>query len=274
MVLMYTLQLDWVTVPAGEFLMGSNKYQNKAHDNELPQHRLYLPTYRISRTPVTVDQFAAFVKVAGYITFAEKNGWAHKWSGSGWEAVHGANWRKPQGLNSNLKERGQHPVTCVSWYDAQAYCSWLSREIRQDIRLPTEAEWEKAARGQDGHIYPWGNEEPSESHCNFHMIVGNTSPIDQYPLGSSPYGCLDMVGNVWEWTQTLYGQADCKPEFTYPYNADDGRENTNAPGTICRVLRGGSFFDSPDNVRCAVRHGDLPFYCPDDAGFRLVISHL
>jgi formylglycine-generating enzyme required for sulfatase activity len=141
-------------------------------------------------------------------------------------------------------------VVKVSWHDAVAFCDWLSRETKRPFRLPTEAEWEKAARGTDGRIYPWGDDPPDENLCNFNNNVGDATPIGRYsPQGDSPYRCADMAGNVWEWCHSLF----IRP---YPYQAGDGREVQEKAGI--RVLRGGSFAGSQGNVRCACRHAPIP----------------
>ena len=255
------IEVDWVTIPAGEFLIGSDKSRDKnAFDNELPQHRLHLPAYRITRTPVTVAQFEAFVKATGYKTTAEKEGSAYAWTGSKWEDIKGANWRNPRGPDSNVNEKAQHPVTSVSWHDARAYCAWLSQELGQKIRLPTEAEWEKAARGTDGRIYPWGNDAPDQKCCNFEMNVGDTTPVGKYASGASPYGCLDMAGNVWEWTSSGF--------TPYPYEGGDGREDLDSGAR--RVLRGGSFVSLRRHVRCAVRFNFVPVNRLYNGGFRVL----
>jgi formylglycine-generating enzyme required for sulfatase activity len=234
---------DWVAIPGGPFLMGSDPARDpKTQDNEKPQHRVEVAAFRIARTPVTVAQFAAFVEATGYLTAAEK------------EKPNEATWQRPKGPGSSVKDRQNHPVTSVSWHDALAFCRWA------DVRLPSEAEWEKAARGIDGRSYPWGNSAPDEKCCNFNNKLGDTTAVGAYPGGASPFGVLDMAGNVWEWTSTLF-----KP---YPYKAGDGRENLG--GAENRVLRGGAFYNNESGVRCAFRDGDNPFNRDGNVGFRVV----
>jgi formylglycine-generating enzyme required for sulfatase activity len=239
----YPWEPEMVLIPAGEFLMGSDPRKDKdASGDEQPQHTLYLPDYYIARTPVTNAQYAAFVQATGY-----EQPW--HWEGE----------KPPQG-------REDHPVVYVYWHDAVAYCNWLSEVTGRDYRLPSEAEWEKAARGTDGRIYPWGSKPPGEGRCNSGNKVGESTPVGRYsPQGDSPYGCADMAGNVWEWTRSLYGG--------YPYDPGDGREDLEAGQDVLRVLRGGSFLSVAWDVRCAFR-GWGP---PDDrrggdGGFRVVAS--
>ena len=138
------------------------------------------------------------------------------------------------------------------------------------MRLPSEAEWEKAARRTDGRICPWGDREPNNGVCNFNMTVRDTTPVGRYPDGKSPFGLLDVAGNVWEWTSSLWGTDVNKPEFGYPYDAKDGRENQSAPDTVLRTLRGGSFRNGAQGMRCAYRVRNDPDNRLDDIGFRVV----
>lgn len=222
-----------VYVPPGPFLMGSNPSKDKmAFEDESPQHEIILAGYFIGRYPVTVAQFRSFVTASGYRS-------------------------KDQ---SSLKGEDTNPVVNVTWDDALAYCRWLSEHSGLRVTLPGEAEWEKAARGTDGWIYPWGNEF-DKSKCNSSAGgKGGTTPVGSYsPQGDSPYGAADMAGNVWEWTRSQF-----KP---YPYAAGDGRENLEAKGT--RVLRGGAFNYDEGDVRCASRIRFNPNARNDLIGFRL-----
>ncbi len=261
------IPFDWVEIPAGEFLMGSDPQKDKqAHGDEQPQHRLTLPTFWITRVPVTVAQFNAFVEATRHTTQAEEAGFGLVWSGSKWEQVKGVSWRAPHGPDSNVEHKQNHPITQVSWRDAQAFCRWAG------VQLPSEAEWEKAARGVDGRIYPWGDSPPDKDRCNFGRNVGDTTPAGQYPAGASPYGLLDMSGNVWEWTRSL--SRDGQKTFAYPYDASDGREKPDTGPDVSRVLRGGSWSDSAGGVRCAWRLHNDPGNWGYSLGFRLVAPGL
>lgn len=153
------------------------------------------------------------------------------------------------------------PVIGVSWYEAMAYCNWLSEIEGKKYRLPTEAEWEKAARGADGRLYPWGNEF-DVTLCNTQASnVGQTVSVSEYsPGGESPYGCDDMAGNVSEWTLSEY-----KP---YPYDENDGRNE--GAGEELRVIRGGSWFKPKLRARVTTRGMNDPFFADTDVGFRFV----
>ncbi|MFN8492368.1 MAG: SUMF1/EgtB/PvdO family nonheme iron enzyme [Caldilineaceae bacterium] len=255
-----TLEFDWVIIPEGKFLRGSDKGKDaSASDTELPQQRLVLPEYRIARAPVTVAQFEKFVKATHYKTTAEQQGAAMVCIAFKWEAIRGAYWLHPRGPKSEVRQKSNHPVTCISWFDAVEFCKWAK------VRLPSESEWEKAARGPDGLIFPWGNAAPNGVYCNFNLNAGDTTPIDAHAQGASPYGCLDMAGNVWEWTNTRWVEhyAD------YTERVDKALDPSDP-----RVLRGGSFTSDVADVRCARRNWDYPDLKNFDVGFRVALSPL
>ncbi len=230
--------------------MRSDKARDpQAFDRGLPEHQVELAGYWIGRYPVTVAQFRSFLEAAGY-----------RGRGSGGRQ------EMPQG-------KDDHPVVRVTWFDARAYCEWLSQRSGLPVRLPTEAEWEKAARGTDGRFYPWGDEAPDEKRCNFGNNVGRTTPVGQYsPYGDSPYGCADMAGNVWEWTLSPWGKGWAEPEFKYPYHPNDGRDDIGAGRDVRRVLRGGAFDYNQYYVRCAYRDGLNPYRRNLNLGFRIVVA--
>jgi formylglycine-generating enzyme required for sulfatase activity len=157
-----------------------------------------------------------------------------------------------------------------------AYCTWLSKMTGKAITLPSEAQWEKAAHGrEDQREFPWG-EEWKEGYCNTDELgLNDTTPVGIFPEGASPYGCLDMAGNVWEWTISLYGpytKAEIKLQFGYPYEPEDGRENMQTGDDMSRVVRGGSFSRNRDDARCVVRHVPQPANLWSRSGLRVVVS--
>jgi formylglycine-generating enzyme required for sulfatase activity len=216
---------EMLYIPGGTFTMGDT--HGEGDSDEKPTHQVTVADFWLDRTEVTNAQFARFVKTGGYRPQGE--------------------WQKYAG------GKDQHPVVDVTWHDAVAYCRWA------DKRLPTEAEWEYAARGTDGRKYPWGNTW-EDSRARFSGNRGNqtTAPVGSYPTGASPLGVLDMAGNVWEWTSSLY-----KP---YPYSATDGREDLNASGS--RVYRGGSWGNVPGALRAADRGWNDPANRSNNLGFR------
>ena len=222
--------MELCLVPAGEFVMGSP--EGTGDDDEHPQHRVYLDSYYIGRTPVTQQQYARFVKETRRNAPYVELDWAQPYNCWDW-----ARRTYPQG-------KAQHPVVLISRDDVLAFCHWAG------LRLPTEAEWEKAARGTQGCEYPWGNRW-EENRCNsYESGKGGTTPVGAYsPAGDSASGCADMAGNVSECTSSLYDP--------YPYQASDGREDPAARGA--RVVRGGSWYHSQASVRCANRE-------PEDLG--------
>ena len=210
-------------IEAGPFTLGSDpQVDSKADANELPQHRLALPTYRIAKFPVTVLEYARAVTTGAVRAPLPSNGIT-------WE---------------RQLEHPDHPVCGVLWQDALLYSHWLTSLTGEVWRLPTEAEWEKAARGLDGRIYPWGNGwDPHRANTSASSIGGAT-PVGKYPSGASPFGIYDACGNVLEWCSTIL-----EP---YPYQADATRENLIA-STNRRVLRGGAWGLSERYARVATR---------------------
>jgi len=257
------VEMEFVRVPAGEFLMGSDKEKDSdAYSDELPQHKVHLDEFWMGKYPVTVAQFTAFVRDSGHQTTAEKRGTGRGWTGGKWEEIKGANWQHPRGPKSDVKGKGMHPVRQVSWDDAQAFCEWASRQAETHIRLPTEAEWEKGARGADGRIYPWGNEQPNKNRCNFDKNAKDTTPVGRYsPAGDSPYGCVDMAGNVCEWVSDWY-------HGDY-YESSLDRNPTGPSFGEYRVLRGGGWANTERNVRSAFRVRHSPDYRDVHDGFRV-----
>lgn len=205
-------EIDWCVIVAGEFVMGCEESDHREEsDKESPQHCNYVSTFEIARYPITNLQYQMFINDGGYT-----DKWRDCWSQLGWEWRTQENLvcRDPYGGDFDLSNR---PLVGASWYEATAFCNWLTVELGRTIRLPTEMEWEKAARGVDGRIWPWGDEPPTGEHCNFRSEIGTTSPVGVYIKGASPYGVLDMAGNTWEWTGSLY-----RP---YPYVVSDGQRN-------------------------------------------------
>jgi formylglycine-generating enzyme required for sulfatase activity/tRNA A-37 threonylcarbamoyl transferase component Bud32 len=218
--------MEFVRVPAGEFTMGSDR------GDERPIHQVNLPEYLIGKYPVTNRQYQVFTRAGG---------------------------KMPQHWNDGMIPAGKedHPVAQVSWHDAHAFCDWLSKKGGISVRLPSEAEWEKAARGTDARSYPWGNQLPDEKRCNYKNNVKDTTQVGKYsPQGDSPYGCVDMAGNVYEWTVDWY--------LAYPGNHvvdfDFGEKN--------RVVRGGSRVSSYLDIRVDIRNRADPAQSYDTLGFR------
>jgi len=257
-------------IPAGGFVMGTKpgdvaglvkKYggDKEWFERETPQHTVYLPAYWMAKFPVTVAQFKAFVDDKKY---------------------------KPVS-DTSLLGLPTHPVVDVSWYDALEYCTWLTGRLQRMagkqksedeqesvfweelangtlvVTLPSEAEWEKAARSTDGREFPWDGEFTPD-RANVEMNIGRTSAVGCFPKGESPYGLLDISGNVWEWTRSIYN--------TYPYDPTDGRESLKAVKERSRVLRGGAFHFNHRLARCAFRHWRNPGSWRRSLGFRVVVG--
>jgi len=272
-----------IYIPSGTFTMGSNaNYSRRKGFCLTPQHKVTLESYWIDQTEVPVYAFRDFVKETGYVTEAEKNGnagWVWSYKINDWQKVEspdsGPNWKKPLGGKKTPTGIDEHPVTQISWYDAKAYCEWSGG------RLPTEAEWERAARGdKDTRMFPWGGDEVLSSHlnfgeksfkcrfCDYHLDDGYqyTAPVGTFPEGASPFGILDMAGNVYEWVQDSYDGTSCYPSrsVTNPEPPEGGSE---------RLMRGGSYADYDDlywKLRVDNRWSRLPNSSFADVGVRCV----
>lgn len=248
--------------------MGRDRqHDERTSSRESPQHEVSLPGYYLARWPVTVAQFTAFVRDSGH-----------------------------EPANSDcLKGIVDHPVAYVTWHDAMAYCRWRNQQFQELARarlatanslpesecrfwrgladgslgvgLPSEAEWEKAARGGDDRIYPWGKEP--DPHCANYgdTDLNATSAVGCFPRGASPRGCEELSGNVWEWTRSLFGSHPYPPEGP----SRQEREDLNAPD-VGRVLRGGAFLSGPGFVRCASCNVTVLDIRGDGIGFRVVVS--
>ena len=257
---------ETILIPAGPFLMGSA--DPAAPAAEQPQHSVELPDFRIGKYPVTVRQYAAFIKDKK--DQPAPQGWFN---------------REPPA------DRLDHPVTNVSWLDALAYCAWLSelKQTGRHYRLPSEAEWEKAARGRDGGRYPWEGKEWCEG-CVHSSEAGN-APTDTAPVGlpipgnpggmtparpngASPYGCQDMLGNVQEWTRSLWGTQPGQPQQSYQDQPGGGPsidDPADLPAQARLVHRGGSFKSVPADLRCTARGNATPESRIAWRGFRVVM---
>jgi len=237
-----------ILVPSGEFMMGGKAEDTLAacqefglscslywFTNEEPPHTVYLDTFWIDQTEVTNAMYAKCVQAGKCNPPSETKSYAR-------DTYYG----DPQFDN--------YPVTYVSWNDANTYCSWTGR------RLPTEAEWEKAARGEDARAYPWGNDPPNTGLLNYKHALPDTTAVGTFPKGVSPYGVLDMAGNVWEWVADWYSET---------YYAISPASNPPGPesGTE-RVLRGGAFGSQVFNVRSTFRLVSEPAETHPWFGFR------
>ena len=238
-----------VLVPAGSFQMGCDPAHNggyPCYSDALPLHTVTLDAYTIDKYEVTNAQCAGFLnamgnQVEGGVTWLDADD-------PDVRIHHNGAWQTDTGY-------ADHPVVEVTWYGARAYCQWAGK------RLPTEAEWEKAARGAaDTRAYPWGDGAPSCSLGNGNSCVGATTAVGSYPAGASPYGALDMAGNVWEWVNDWYSSS---------YYSSSPASNPPGPesGTY-KVLRGGSFYGIWHDVRVAYRRGGNPSGSSRSTGFR------
>ena len=238
-----------IYIPSGEFIMGSDNYSW-----EQPVQTINLDTYLIDKYPVTNAQFQKFVQETGYITDAEKSGGGEVKIARRWRTMEEATWKKPDGAES-IVGKEVHPVSQVSYNDALSYCQWAGKD------LPTEAQWEKAARGSAGSVYPWGDTDPDDTTANFYGFIEGTTAVTSYEKGQSYYGAFDMAGNVYQWCKDWYAGEGSERELENPTGPDTG---------TTRVLKGGAFTEGSDNLRSASREKAEPNVSRNIYGFRCV----
>lgn len=227
---------ETILIPTGPFCMGSDAADG-IPVHETPRHEVTLVAYRIGKYPVTNGQYEEFIRQTGILVAP----------GMGWDGQ-----KVPPELEN-------HPVAGVTWFEALAYCQWLSEKTGRKYSLPNEAQWEKACRGGETHLYPW-SDDFDPSRCNHGR--GDVAAVDAFPA-QNEYGCFDLVGNVRQWTCTLWGEKRVSPDpkFTYPWK-DDRRNYLNASRQIRRVVRGSIMKEDIKFLRCSARSGQAP----DDGG--------
>lgn len=256
------LDLQFVPIPAGDFMIGSSHSADpKATDDEMPQHELNVSDFYIMRYPVTNAQYHQFMQATGH--------------------RHPLFWVD----GKYPLEKADHPVVGVSFLDAAAFCRWARDLTGLAVRLPSEPEWEKAVRGPDGRLFPWGNRWENGRANTAESKIGGTSPVGQFsPAGDSVYGVAEAGGNVQQWTASIFG--------SYPYDPDDGREalvydlqspalfphfsetgatmvvSSMEAGSGKTVIRGGSYLEEQFKSRCAYRGWAAPMHRSEDTGFR------
>jgi formylglycine-generating enzyme required for sulfatase activity len=248
---------NMVLVKEGKFMRGSSEYAAYAHPEENPQREIYLDDYMICKYPVTNEEFKEFVDDGGYGK-ARK----HMWSEEGWRRREENEISEPFFWQGRRWNALNFPVVGISWFEAEAYANWLSERTGNQYRLPTEAEWEKAARGTDGFKYPWG-EHFDKTLCNsYESRLHRTSPVGIFSKGKSPYGCFDMAGNVWEW---------CSDWYNDNYYANSPDRNPKGPSDGAeRVIRGGGWDLGAWGCRSAFRYPHNPGTRYYHLGFRLL----
>ena len=278
---------SFVDLSGGSFVMGDESAWAYAADGERPRHEVHLSPFAIDCNAVSNARFAEFVDSTGYVTDAERFGWSFVFAGllpddfpatrgvvgaEWWRQVEGADWRRPAGPQSTVDDRSDHPVVHVSWFDAQAYCTWTG------TRLPTEAEWEYAARAGGSGPFPWGDELEPDGEHRMNVFQGrfptdntcadgyaDTAPVDAFPPNA--WGLHNATGNVWEW---------CSDWFATGYYGVSPRDDPEGPevGTQ-RVMRGGSYLCHRSycrRYRVSSRSGNGPDSSTGNLGFRVALT--
>jgi formylglycine-generating enzyme required for sulfatase activity len=246
---------NMVLVKGGKFIRGSGEDDADAYSNEKPQREIYLDDFWIGKYPVTNEEFKEFVDDGGYDR-------EEFWTREGWQWREENEISKPEYGHDQKWNAPNFPVVVISWHEAEAYANWLSEKTGHHYRLPTEAEWEKAARGTKGFKYPWGEHFDKNSCNSGELGLNRTSPVGIFPEGKSPYGCFDMAGNVWEWCSDRYGAE---------YYANSPDRNPKGPSDGAgRVARGGCWYDYARVCRSAIRDRRDPRLRDYALGFRIL----
>lgn len=250
------MRVDFVDIPGGPVILG----WDQGEPEERPQHRVVLDPYALARTPVTNVQYLSFMATGGYQEL-------RYWLADGWNWLAQKSITQPAFWGDPQFGGPDQPVVGVSWYEAVAYAAWLGEKSGQPTRLPSEAEWEHAARGASGRLWPWGDTFVPTYANVAQSQIGMPSAVGAFPAGATPEGILDLAGNVWEWTRSRWGRAWQTLEYGYPYNPSDGREDLS--GRYARVMRGGSWFDPWPESRGSKRARYLPGSRASNIGFRV-----
>ncbi|MCP5098576.1 MAG: SUMF1/EgtB/PvdO family nonheme iron enzyme [Chloroflexi bacterium] len=248
------LEPDLIPIADGAFLMGEGRDE------------IELKAFAIARYPVTNAQYRRFIVDGGY---TEK--WRHCWTVEGWQESVKRSWQEPRYWDDVQFNQANQPVAGVSWHEAVAYANWLREKTGRPYRLPTEAEWERAARGQDAREYPWGNEWQEGAANSEELGMERTSAVGCFGDGAAACGAQDMSGNVWEWCQTRW-QDENGNEYVLPYQAGDGREDLSGNWKAYRVFRGGAYNNDQSPLGCAFRYWFNPDVRVVDVGFRVCVS--
>lgn len=258
-----TLPPLWVEMPGGKFMMGSDE----GGDDEKPPHEVELSPFKISKYPITNAQFEMFMNDGGY----QNEKW---WSQEGWKYRQQKNWEQPRLWDNEYFNLPNQPTVGVSWFEAEAYCNWLTEQIARDnhknlqVKLPTEAEWEFAARGKEGRKFPWGKDEPTPEHANYDQSqISLPTAVGIYFQGATPEGIFDLAGNVWEWCLDFYDEkyyAACQ-------KASVAKNPFCVKESSFRVLRGASYWNDDSALRGSQRGWVNPVGRSDGRGFRVVL---
>ena len=254
----------FVALPGGKLVMGSDD----GEDREKPPHEVEVSPFKISKYPITNAQFEKFMQAGGY----ENKDW---WSEEGWKYRQERKWQEPRLWRDENFNLPNQPVVGVSWFEAEAVCNWLSQQMttssgqKTTVRLPTEAEWEFAARGKEGRKYPWGKDEPTPERANYDQSqINRPTAVGTYLLGATPDGIFDLAGNVWEWCLDWYDNnyyTECKKKGVV-------KNPAGPPKGDWRVLRGGAYWSDANGLRGSGRYGYDPVDGNHDNGFRVCVA--